>query len=60
MLTWEDIDPYHKRAAIPGGWLVKAYEDIYESFHEDSPVDRGYNWRITTCFVPDINHEWKP
>jgi hypothetical protein len=28
LLTWQDIDPYHKRAAVPGGWLVKTYEDV--------------------------------
>lgn len=45
-LYWEFIDTTHRRAAIPGGWLVKAYDDDL-IFCE------------AMCFVPDMNHEWR-
>lgn len=56
-MEWEEIDRFHKRAKVFGGWIVKAYEKIYE----DSPRgwQSGYNWRASMCFVPDSNHEWK-
>lgn len=59
-IEWEDIDPFHKRAKIPGGWLVKAFEDV---MHDRSDYGQGmvggWEWRIAMCFVPDPNHEWK-
>ena len=61
LLTWEQIDPYHQRAAVIGGWLVKAYEDVQT--HRDSSMglctDSGYEWRVAMCFVPDEGHYWK-
>jgi hypothetical protein len=55
-LEWEYIDNWHKRAKIPGGWLVKAYEDIVQPSRE---FRTGWDWRIAMCFVPDPNYEWK-
>ena len=61
-LVWEQIDNYHQRAKVFGGWLVKAYEDKrhYAIYRDGSDVWRdGYDWSIAMAFVPDINHEWK-
>ncbi len=55
-LEWEQIDNYHKRAKIRGGWLVKAYEDVYHLGD-----DRGgfnHDLRVSMCFVPDAMHAW--
>lgn len=53
---WENIDQYHKRAKVIGGWLVKAYEDMGGS---EYPSRVGYEWRIALTFVPDNGHYWK-
>lgn len=58
-MEWEQIDAYHKRAQVLGGWLVKAYEDVQTRMHEDMPMSQGYEWRVSMCFVPDPNHEWE-
>ena len=57
-LIWEDIDNFHRRAKIPGGWLIKAFEDV---FHEASynGLQSGWDWRVAMCFVPDPNYEWE-
>ncbi len=58
-LKWEMIDSYHKRAPIPGGWLVKAFEDVFEDrSNYGQGIVSGWQWRVTMCFVPDPNHEW--
>lgn len=56
-MKWEQIDDYHMRTRVVGGWLVKAYEDIHEKVN-DMPMSSGYNWRVSMCFVPDANYEW--
>ena len=59
-LNWEDIDNYHKRARVNDGWLVKAFEDVYEDRSAcGQGMVAGWQWRMTMCFVPDPNHEWK-
>lgn len=55
---WEDIDNYHKRCKVFGGWLVKCYEDVYEN-RESIGMNCGWQWRIAMAFVPDPNHEWR-
>lgn len=57
-MYWEDIDAYHKRCKVIGGWLVKAYEDVHEAFPWSAGLTRGYNWRVAMTFVPDPNSEW--
>jgi hypothetical protein len=57
-LVWENIDDYHKRAKVVGGWLVKAYEDIYEDLGYGEGRQRGYNWDVSMTFVPDEGHYW--
>jgi len=57
-MKWEDIDPWHRRAKVPGGWLVKATEDRMH----DTPngMQSGWDWDIAMCFLPDSNHTWIP
>jgi len=55
-MTWEEIDNNHQRAKVFGGWLVKAYEDVYHK--TESGMDSGWDWRIAMAFVPDPGHEW--
>lgn len=58
ILDWEDIDDYHKRAKIFGGWLIKAFEDRHVSLHEDMQPQQGYEWQVSMCFVSDPDHKW--
>jgi hypothetical protein len=55
-LNWEDIDNYHRRAKVFGGWLVKTFEDVHRT---DKFEPTGYDWRVAMAFVPDPNHEWE-
>ncbi|MBL4832639.1 MAG: hypothetical protein JKY26_01585 [Pseudomonas sp.] len=57
---WEQIDAEHQRAKVPGGWLVKAYENV-EHFNlvEHRHNESGWDWRIAMAFVPDANHQWR-
>lgn len=48
-MYWEEIDHYHERTMIPGGWLVKIFTETFR--------DGEYN--IAMCFVPDKNHSWE-
>lgn len=57
-MEWEQIDEYHRRAKIKGGWLVKAYEDVIHDTESQGRVP-GWDWRIAMCFVPDSMHAWK-
>lgn len=56
---WTSIDSTHERTKVIGGWLVKSYQDVMVSLHEDQPKQEGYEWRESMVFVPDINHEWE-
>jgi len=59
-MVFEKIDDYHRRAQVPGGWLVKVYEDVYINMHiDDNRPEPGYAWQVSMCFVPDPNHEWE-
>lgn len=49
-MEWEQIDNYHNRAKIRGGWLVKAYEPTAASLERMTLV--------AMCFVPDPMHAW--
>ena len=57
-LEWETLENCIERAAVPGGWLVKATEEVHMSFHEDQPPTEGYEWTSSIAFVPDPSHEW--
>ena len=56
-MDWEQIDAYHQRAMVFGGWLVKAFEDVIHN-REDHGMVGGWDYRITMAFVPDPDHEW--
>ena len=55
---WQDIDPYTRRLQVPGGWIVKMYEDRYVKMHDDSHPEVGHEFQITAVFVADKNHNW--
>lgn len=57
-MNWEQIDNFHQRAKVFGGWLVKSYLDVYD-WNDERGYERGYNWRESMAFVPDPKHEWK-
>ena len=62
MLIWEQIDNYHQRAKVFGGWLVKAYEDKvhYALDKYDTDIWRaGHDLSLAMAFVPDSKHEWE-
>jgi hypothetical protein len=54
---FEQIDNYHQRAKVPGGWLVKTFENVTH-VTEHSGMNDGWDWRVAMAFVPDPNHEW--
>jgi len=54
---FEQIDNWHTRAKVPGGWLVKATESVVH-VTDINGIDDGYDWRIAMAFVPDPKHEW--
>lgn len=56
-MKWEEIDPYHQRAKIHGGWLVKVITDVIHNT-EYHGMASGWDWRESICFVPDPKHEW--
>lgn len=57
---FENIDAYHQRAKVHGGWLVKAVEDVYhDQGNYGNGMQNGWDWRVAMTFVPDANHEWE-
>jgi len=52
-IEWEQIDDWHERAKVFGGWIFKTC-DVYS----DKDSLSGLAQRHSTCFVPDVNHEW--
>lgn len=57
-LTWEDIDNYHQRAKVFGGWLVKAMEEVVHDT-EHQGMRGGWDFRVAMCFVPDPEYKWE-
>lgn len=55
-MEWEDIDNWHKRTRVPGGWIVKAYENVTHDTHQG--MSDGWDWRVAMCFVPDLQNLW--
>ena len=55
---WETIDNFHSRAKVPGGWVVKAIEDVSHDRPEHGGMVSGWDYRPAICFIPDPNHEW--
>jgi len=59
-LYWEQIDNYHQRCKVPGGWLVKAYEDVYADLSNyNGGIQSPYSLQVSMCFLPDPNYKWK-
>lgn len=56
-MEFEEIDAYHQRAKVHGGWLVKAHEPVAHSTDSNGMQD-GWDWRVAMAFVPDPKHEW--
>ena len=56
-MKWEQIDNYHQRCKVPGGWIVKAFEDVVHL--TERAMEPGWDFRIALCFVPDPKHEWE-
>ena len=53
-LVWEEVESGLNRAAIPGGWLLRQYEQFYQARNEQ------WEWQIVSlCFMPDPGHSWK-
>ena len=58
-MKFESIDAQHERAKVIGGWLVKAYENVYHRGDVYSPSGDGWDWRVAMTFVPDPHHAWE-
>lgn len=56
-MEWEQIDAYHQRAAVFGGWLIKAFENVNHYIPEQG-LNSGWDFRVSMTFVPDAAHEW--
>lgn len=58
VIDWhvEQIDEFHQRAKVPGGWILKAYENVMTK--TNCSMEPGYEWRVAMCFVPDPDHSW--
>lgn len=48
----EQIDEYHSRLAVFGGWVLTTY---YSTVCD--PTARG-DQRLSQVVIPDENHEW--
>jgi len=57
-MDFERIDDYRSRAKIHGGWILETCSEVMTHMNTNELPVRGYEWRISTCFVPDPNHEW--
>lgn len=58
-LAWEDIDSWNCRTKVFGGWIIKTTEPVHHCETSVCGGGDGWDWRISTCFVPDPNHEWE-
>jgi hypothetical protein len=56
-MNWEEIDEYHWRAKVRGGWVLKCVEDVMQNV--DGMLKAGWDWRSSICFIPDPKHEWE-
>jgi len=56
--NWESLDSYTCRLKVFGGWIVKVLEDVVHDTTNQGLVD-GWDFRVSTCYVPDAKHEWK-
>lgn len=57
-MNWEQIDNWHQRAKVHGGWLVKAFENV-SHLDDQRGICDGYDYRVAMAFVPDPLHVWE-
>jgi len=55
-MDWEQIDGFHFRLKVPGGWIFKVLEDVVHG--SDRGLQPGWDWRVAICFIPDPDHLW--
>jgi hypothetical protein len=54
-LMWESVADSMDRSPIPGGWIVRQYEQRYNEGLE------RWDWMLVSAFfVPDAQHAWMP
>ncbi len=58
-MEWEDIDEENQRAKVFGGWIVKTHESVYHPENGFGASGDGFDWRVSTCFVPDPEYKWE-
>lgn len=56
-LKFETIGHSLQRAKVPGGWLVRQYEDVMHNTESRGMVN-GHDWRVALTFIPDPEHLW--
>lgn len=52
-LQWEEVEGGMHRSPVPGGWIVRQYDDQYSEQRE-----RWEPNMVGLCFVPDEAHIW--
>lgn len=58
-MNFIDIDSYHSRAVVPGGWIVKCIEPVVHNCNDmGRGMESGWDFRVAMVFVPDSNHDW--
>ena len=50
-MNWEQIDAWHQRAKVHGGWLVKAFEGVMH-VEDDRGMYDGYDFRVSDGICP--------
>jgi hypothetical protein len=58
-IKWEEIDVFHRRAKVIGGWLFKStiwqkgttYMDVQVTY--PTPISESI------CFIPDPEYKWE-
>lgn len=53
-LEWEDLGGGQFRAKVPGGWVLKIMEEVFQ----EERSAWGWDWRPALCFIPDPGHQW--
>jgi hypothetical protein len=61
-IVWEKIGQgpqagILERSRTPTGWLVRETQEVVQP-SAASPLDSGYQWRVSLTFVPDPEHVW--
>ena len=54
---WEQLDEWTNRAKVHGGWIVRTSTPVAH-VNRDMYCGQREDYRISTVFVPDLNHDW--